>query len=95
MSALNFLQKFKENFLLSNVNLGFGLPPNGKDEIMHDLTQIVPLVNINSIDCINSPVFCLLEMVYSNDNDRRVNDESSRLLLKKVMEMARILALPL
>jgi hypothetical protein len=91
MSALNFLQIFQENTLLTNVNLGFGYH-SSRDDLLQDLTQIVPL--INSIDSIHSPDYHLLEMVYSNNNNnnRHMNDESSQLLLKGMLAMARILS---
>jgi hypothetical protein len=67
------------------VNLDFGLPHYIiTNEIMRELTQIVLLVN--SIDSINFPVGDFLEMAYSNKKDK---------LLKKLMEMTRILAIEL
>jgi hypothetical protein len=92
-SILQFLGKFQENFLLTDVNMYFdyGLIRLGED-LPRVLAKMAPL--ITSIDSIASPKFDIFNMVYNywyNNNDDQEDNNKSQLLLKEMMAKTQII----
>jgi hypothetical protein len=92
MSVLNFLGKFQQNSLLTDVNMYFGntrrVTPSGI-LLPRVLTKIVPFItSIDSIEC--DWIIDLIEMVYTN-NTNHGNSHESQLLLNEMMAKTRIL----
>jgi hypothetical protein len=84
-SVLQFLGKFQENSLLTDVNMFYLY--EDEDILSRVLAKILPF--ITSIDSLASPEIDLFKMAYNNNNQE--DNNKSKLLLKEMMEKTRII----
>jgi hypothetical protein len=84
MPVVDFLRKFQENSLLTNVKLDLGYEDKHPNQLLPILNKMVPL--ISSMSSIH---FCELNLFDWAKN----SDEESKLLLKEMVAKTRILAI--
>jgi hypothetical protein len=83
--VVDFLRKFQENSLLTNVKLDFGYYEEIYwEDILPTLTKIIPL--ISSIDSINFCALNVFDWFYEGD-------EESKLLLMTMVAQAKFLSI--
>jgi hypothetical protein len=92
-SILDFLGKFQQNSLLTNVNMNINSARGlNRPDFLPLLIKIAPF--ITSIDSIEFRGVDLIEMAYNINNTNHGNSHESQLLLEEMMAKTRILVTP-